>query len=374
MKKTLLAIAALAATSGAFAQSSVTLYGVVDASVETVKGDKSVTRVSSDNLATSRLGFKGSEDLGNGFRANFTLETAVKVDTGAQGNTGRFFDRAAWAGLQGSFGELRLGRIDSAIGALAGDINVLGAQAYDDFKLAGTRAGDKYRRIDNAITYILPTFLPGLSAQLQYSTAANGFKPLSTTPAATDGNLDTAIAGSEASTGSAGKSYGLSVKYAAGPFSAGLGYLAAKDEQAILAGDQKSNAALVYAGYDFGPVKLTGYYDSETTLATRSSLAALSGAANHRFQLYGAKIAVPFSADFVLTTSLSKGKHVTGLADDNDTTFLSVKGVYSLSKRTAVYGLLAYVDNDATTKLGVLAPTVNDKKTHALAFGVRHAF
>ena len=56
MKKTLLALAALAASSAALAQSSVTLYGVVDASVESVKGDKTVTRVSSDNLATSRIG------------------------------------------------------------------------------------------------------------------------------------------------------------------------------------------------------------------------------------------------------------------------------------------------------------------------------
>ena len=64
MKKTLLALAALAATSAAFAQSSVTLYGVVDVSVERVKGDHQVNRVSSSNLASSRLGFKGTEDIG----------------------------------------------------------------------------------------------------------------------------------------------------------------------------------------------------------------------------------------------------------------------------------------------------------------------
>jgi predicted porin len=121
-------------------------------------------------------------------------------------------------------------------------------------------------------------------------------------------------------------------------------------------------------------VKLTAYYDSESSLASRA--AALTGTNNHRFQLYGAKVAVPFSTDFVLTTSLSKGKHVNGLADNNDATFLSVKGVYSLSKRTAVYGLLSYIDNDSATKLGFAtpAPTVGDKKTHGLAFGVRHAF
>jgi len=93
MKKTLLALAAIAASSAAFAQSSVTLYGVVDASLESVKGDDTVTRVSSDNLASSRLGFKGTEDLGNGLKANFVLESNMKMDTGANGGgSTRFFD------------------------------------------------------------------------------------------------------------------------------------------------------------------------------------------------------------------------------------------------------------------------------------------
>ncbi|MFZ2298458.1 MAG: porin, partial [Aquabacterium sp.] len=94
MKKTLLALAAIAASSAAFAQSSVSVYGVVDASVESVKGDDTVTRVSSDNLASSRLGFKGAEDLGGGLKANFVLEAALAVDTGETKT--RFFDRAAW--------------------------------------------------------------------------------------------------------------------------------------------------------------------------------------------------------------------------------------------------------------------------------------
>src|SRR5690606_19846706 len=94
MKKTLLALAAIAASSAAFAQSSVTLYGVVDASLESVRGDKTVTRVSSDNLSSSRFGLKGSEDLGGGTRANFALEAALKTDTGAADGT--FWSRQAW--------------------------------------------------------------------------------------------------------------------------------------------------------------------------------------------------------------------------------------------------------------------------------------
>jgi predicted porin len=120
MKKTLLALAALAASSAAFAQSYVTLYGVMDASVESVKGAHTVTRVSSDNLSSSRIGVKGSEDLGGGTKANFNLESAVKSDTGANGGgSTRFWDRAAWVSLAGGFGELRLGRTDTPIGDIA---------------------------------------------------------------------------------------------------------------------------------------------------------------------------------------------------------------------------------------------------------------
>ena len=202
MKKTLLALAAVAASSAAFAQSSVTLYGVVDASLESVKGDDTVTRVSSDNLASSRFGLKGTEDLGNGLKANFVLESNMKMDTGANGGgSTRFFDRAAWVGVAGGFGELRLGRQDTSIGLLAGNSSILGAQGYDDLKIAKTFSGDGYRRTDNAITYILPKFVDGLSAQVQYSTQASG---------AEDADK-------------IGSHYGLNVQYAVGGFSAGLG-------------------------------------------------------------------------------------------------------------------------------------------------------
>jgi predicted porin len=355
MKKTLLAIAALAATSGAFAQSSVTLYGVVDASIEHVKGDQGLTRVSSDNLATSRLGFKGSEDLGAGLRANFALETNVKTDTGAQGNT-RFFDRAAWVGLQGGFGELRLGRIDSSIGALAGDTKILGAQAYDDLRIAPTRAGSTYRRLDNAITYLLPNFVSGLTAQLQYSTNVG-----------VSGTVGTEASGSDA-----GKAYGLNVKYVAGPFSAGLGYLSAEDEAVSVplnnAPDRKANATLVFAGYDFGVVKLTGYYDTETRVFANAD----------RLTVAGIKLGVPVTADFSITASVAQASNVAAAAsnsDHDDAVISSIKAVYNLSKRTAVYGLVTNVNNESLAALNVSGATVAaGNSSRGVAFGIAHAF
>ncbi len=348
MKKTLLALAALAATSASFAQSSVTLYGVLDASLESVKGDKTVTRVSSDNLSSSRLGFKGTEDIGGGLKANFVLETNVKPDTGSQGNA-RFWDRAAWVGLAGGFGDLRLGRIDTPIGDIAG--NVLSAQAYDDLKLVGTRAGNTYRRADNAITYFLPTMVPGLTASLQYTTG-NG------TSGATNGET----AGSNV-----GKAYGLSVKYAAGPLSAGLGYENVKDDNSVTAGDQKANATLVYAGYDFGAAKVTGYYDAETNTANTASL--------RRLTVLGAKVAVPFTPEFTLIVGGSTARNVNGSLDGNDNVQITtIKGIYNLSKRTSVYGMFTNVNNDTNTLVGPLAPTIADKTTRGIAAGIRHTF
>jgi predicted porin len=364
MKKTLLAIAALAATSGAFAQSSVTLYGVLDASVENVRasGGPSLSRIASDNLATSRLGFKGSEDLGGGLRANFNLESAVKVDTGANGGgTSRFFDRAAWVGLQGGFGELRLGRIDSSIGALAGDTKILGAQPYDDLKIAPTRAGNGYRRVDNAITYLLPGFVSGLSAQLQYTTA----------------NDSTSTPNAETASVNAGKTYGLNVKYVAGPFLAGLGYLSARDEAVATAGNQKSNATLVFAGYDFGVVKLTGFFDSETKIV---------GGAN-RLTVAGLKVGVPFGSDFLVTAGVAEAKNVVTVAngatangDHDDAVISTLKATYNLSKRTTVYGLFTNVNNEGLASIGGTSGTLNiapvpaGKSVRGLAFGIAHAF
>ncbi len=128
MKKTLIALAALAAT-GAFAQSSVTLYGAVDASFEHNSGNGlSVNKMNNSNLGSSKLGFKGTEDLGGGLKAVFKLEGGLKNESGngkssnttnqasgtntatANGSQGLDFQRYSYVGLAGNFGELHLGR------------------------------------------------------------------------------------------------------------------------------------------------------------------------------------------------------------------------------------------------------------------------
>lgn len=346
MKKTLIALAAVAASSAALAQSTVTLYGVVDVSVENVKGEDSLTRVTSSNHTTSRFGLRGSEDLGGGLRGNFVLESAVGVDTGSAGSSDRFFDRAAWLGLSGGFGELRVGRQDTSIGAIAGNTAILGAQAYDDLAIVGTFAGSSsnYRRTDNAITYVLPKLAEGLSAQLQYSTD---------------------VSGSEQADTDAGKHYGLSVQYAAGNFGAGLGYIYAKTNGNE---DIKDKGLLAYASYNFGPAKLTGYFNRD----------AQTGGDEAR-KVYGVRVDVPVTSNFVAQASLSQAKDIDfGANEDNDAKIIALKGTYSLSKRTSVYGLFTHVSNDdgAALKVGGSSASTPDAgdSSRGIAFGVVHKF
>ncbi len=344
MNKKLFALAIVSAASAASAQSSLTLYGVVDASVESVKAGDSVTRVSSDNLASSRFGLKGTEDLGSGLKAVFALESSVKPDTGAADST-RFFGRQAWIGLSGGFGELRLGRTDSSIGALAGNSNILGAQSYDDFSAAQTLAAVKYRRVDNGITYVLPKVVDGLSAQVQYSTRAGEPKVL----------------GAETAGDKTGRLYGLSVQYAAGAFGAGAAYLEAKAND--LGAEERS--ALAYLSYDFTAAKVTGYYNRN------ASGIGLDGA---RY-LYGVRLDVPLASAFALQASVSRATEWKAVRDNADATIVALKGIYSLSKRTSVYALATTVSNDEESAIAVGGLTgVKGERSSGLAVGVSHKF
>ncbi len=110
MKKTFATLALLSAGT-AFAQSNVTVYGLVDASIANEKngGTLAATRLDSGSQSGSRLGFKGTEDLGNGLKANFVLEAGFNLDDGTSAQ-GALFGRQAYVGLSGDFGAFNLGR------------------------------------------------------------------------------------------------------------------------------------------------------------------------------------------------------------------------------------------------------------------------
>jgi len=112
MKKTLIALAAVAATGVAFAQSSVTLYGVADVALTKQTGTSAaVMSAGGLNNGTSRWGVRGTEDLGGGLKAGFNFEQGLSLGDGSLSQAGAgAFGRAAWMNIAGGFGDLRLGR------------------------------------------------------------------------------------------------------------------------------------------------------------------------------------------------------------------------------------------------------------------------
>jgi len=117
---TLVALPCLAAR----ADDGVTIYGIVDAGTEVLKGSARLVRVQSGGLAGSRLGFRGSEDLGGGLKASFALESGLNINDGTVGQGGALFGRQAWVGLEGSFGSVSLGRQYSSIYAAVTDMSI----------------------------------------------------------------------------------------------------------------------------------------------------------------------------------------------------------------------------------------------------------
>jgi predicted porin len=157
------------------AAQGVTVYGIADGGLGYSRQDGSPSDVFVDSGRSddSRIGIRGSEALGGGLRAGFELESGVDLDQGAWSDDERFFDRAAWIGLEGGFGELRLGRQST----FAHDWFSEMSPFKTDYKQAGVATVFGYEavaeRVDNAVFYRLPTF-GGFEAGIGYSFNADG--------------------------------------------------------------------------------------------------------------------------------------------------------------------------------------------------------
>ncbi len=241
MKLFAAAVAALAA-GGAYAQSSVTLYGVADVGIEynqhaNAAGDN-LFRMSSGNQSGSRWGLRGVEDLGGGLKGVFVLESGFDLDTGNSAQGGRLFGRQAYVGLQSQFGSLLLGRQQTSFY----DFGLI----YDPMAISsryGILAQDAQfaARADNTVKYV-GTF-GGLTASAFYSFKNDGQE----------------VAGQFRR----GQQYGALVSYAAGPFSVGAAYDETHGTASAGGVDQsgqKTRRATVGANYAFGPAKVYAGY------------------------------------------------------------------------------------------------------------------
>jgi len=353
MKKSLIALAVLAASGAAMAQSSVTVYGLADVWVGSVKGSTqagsaSETVLESGGFATSRIGFKGTEDLGGGLKANFQIETSVAMDSPRASSLG---DRQAWVGLSGGFGAIELGRSWTPYDDTR-------AMANDTFNAnVAASFGNWLGYIDrgtNGIRYNTPSF--------------NGFSASALVGLGEDKNTG--------GTNKASSLTSISVNYANGPIVAGLAHQIEKDNNAgagvfddptglgVLAGvtTSKRTYTLVNGSYDFGVAKLVAGYN--TVKLTSEQAVGNEAKANE----YNLGVEAPLGSNLAVGAGYAQSKIKVNGAEVSKTKGYTAALKYSLSKRTFGYAGLF------SSKETFVAAPGTFVKGSGYFVGVQHAF
>ncbi len=348
MKKSLLALAVLGAFAGAAsAQSSVTVYGIVDlgfTSIDNGGPDARVNGIDSGNQSASRIGFKGTEDLGNGLKANFQLEGTLDADVGGT----RGFNRIATVGLSGDFGAVNLGRQTSAIKDAYDQIDPFGdggvIAPISRVFFGGMLGGDN-GRISNSIKYTSNSY-----SGFKFG-AAYGF-------------------GEEAGSTNQNSSAGVNVGYANGQLNVQFAYHNLDRVAETVPGfggvaDGKATATFLGATYNFGVAKLHGAYgeakvkdvgfDDEKVRNYLIGVSAKVGAAG--------SIMASYSVNDVRTTG----------AVEEDSKRLGIMYAHDLSKRTNLYAGYSRTSNDDNATLGYNAAVAGESAS-VIAVGIRHKF
>ncbi len=361
MKKSLLALAVLGAFAGAAsAQSSVTVYGIVDMGITSqdtgaVTGSDRKTGITSGNQSASRIGFKGTEDLGNGLKANFNLESTIAADVGTTNATTGLFNRISTVGLSGNFGAVNLGRQVSVIKDAYDAIDPFGdggtIAPISAVFFGGALSGDN-GRISNSIKYTSNSF-----SGFKFG-AAYGF-------------------GETTGSTSANSNYGIGAGYANGPLNVQFGYHSQDKTNAaaaavaavagnagtaaIAAADGKTKNTFLGATYDFGVAKLhAAYGDSKTDNFGVDT-------AKFRNYLVGVSAKVGAAGSIMASYSVNDDR----LVANKDSKRAGIMYAHDLSKRTNLYAGYSHTSNDSGAKLAV---TSNGESGSMFAVGVRHKF
>jgi predicted porin len=350
MKKSLLALAILGSFAGsAFAQTNVSIYGIADVGISRTKvtGEDALWSMDSGIQSGSRLGFKGSEDLGGGMSAIFTLENGFLVDTGGIDQAGQLFGRQAWVGLNGGFGAVKLGRQYTPIFGAIDSVDpfetglAFGAGALMIFNPAGLR-------MNNTINYSLPSNLGGLYGELAYG--------LGEVP----GN------------NTARRQLGLSVGYANGPVRAVLAYHNAKDAT----GNESDRTTFIGGTYDFSVAKIhAAFADNKGLGASVGGIgedvdaASLAGF-DVKSRDYMLGVSAPVGGvGSVLASFMRKDFRDLPAGADIKADVWAIGYTHNLSKRTNLYTTLA------RAKVDVEVPGASDSaKATNFNVGIRHKF
>jgi len=334
MKKSLLALAVLGTFAGvASAQSSVTLFGVVDLNVRQVEnGSTKITQQVSNANASNRLGFRGVEDLGGGLSAGFWLEGGMNNDVGGGASAGGGYDwqRRSTVSLVGRFGEIRLGRDYTPSFWNTTVFDPFGTNGVGSFlNTAGTGAittATTFVRANNSYGYFLPGNLGGLYGQVQTSLGEG-----------TDANKQTSVR----------------IGWAGGPIN-------------IAVSTGKTDLATEYTHTNIAGSWNAGFANFMLQYDTQEA-----GAAERVMYLIGTVIPLG-QGEFKFSYVNSKGD---GPLNGVDADQFALGYIYNLSKRTAMYGHYAQIKNKggAAFVVGGVGSALNDKST-GMEVGVRHSF
>jgi predicted porin len=323
MKKTIVALAALVVSAGAMAQSSVTVFGVMDLALRDVRGANSLKTLSNEGRAASRLGFRGVEDIGGGLKASFHIEHGLSPDTGA--GDAVFWQRRATVSLSGDFGELRLGRQKAATRTLIDEFDVFGGNAMSGINRL--MALDR-NRMDNQVAYYLPKM--------------GDFY----------GNVE--VTAGEGNTGVSGKStvgrFGYKTKEL--NLSAAYGQFGAVN---------KLKLTTFGGSYDFGGFQVLGSHTKFEQGATSLKVTNL-----------GTKVKLG-SGQLLASYGRATG------AANREATLMAVGYDHSLSKRTTLYTTYGNINNDKTSTFALAGATgsalpVAGGNSRGYEFGIRHNF
>lgn len=355
MNRFMLALTLSAWAGTAVAQSNVAVYGVVDlALVRESGGSINSTKITSGVESGSRLGFKGSEDLGNGVSAIFLLENGFQADTGAMGQGGLLFGRQAYVGLRSErAGTVTLGRQYTPQYLAVAAADPFGSGMAGDTKNLMAATGNSASRMDNALKYVSPV-MGGASAELVYG------------------------AGEVGGDHGAGRQWGGALAYSRGPFVLRLAQHARNNDTATLKGAGLARNTVLTGVLDVGYVKvhLAAGRDKGLNSALPRNAGNPFGHAVAPRQSVDSSVAllgltVPHGAGTWLASWISKNDRT---VFDQDAQQLALGYRYFLSKRTDVYAAYAYLRNRNGAGYTVGSAIEGGTGNRGANLGIRHTF
>ncbi|QDD66292.1 porin [Herbaspirillum seropedicae] len=355
------ALAAALCASSAMAQSSVTIYGIIDTGVvyttnANANGNSVFKMPSLTGSFPSRIGFKGTEDLGGGLQAMFVLESGFAPDTGAMGQGGRLFGRQSYVGLKNSWGQLMLGRQVNMTYLSQLKTDVMGPNLFAIGSI------DPYlpnARSDNAIGYLgnFSGFTVGATYSFGRDASAAGGPAATNCPGEVAGNSKacrqvTALLGYD------GKGWGVTSSY-------DILYGNTGASNGMTSSDNTDQRVTLNGYFMLGDVKIGGGVVDRRTRAAANT--------NTDSDLYYLGVSYPLSVALVLDAQVSR---LDVKNSPNDVTLSVARLTYNLSKRTAVYGSLGYIKNGGTSNVALDAGgTVGAGKNQlGVMTGIRHTF